>query len=56
MLEFIVLGEVPGTQVVITYQWALILALAFTGAAFLKSISKRQRNDSHQESVDEKTL
>lgn len=56
MLELIVLGEVPGTQIVISYQWALILAIAFTGAAFIRSVSKKQRSDQSQESVDEITL
>jgi hypothetical protein len=54
MLEFIVLGEVPGTHIVITYQWALLLALAFAGITLAKSISKKQR--SNQQPVDEITL
>jgi hypothetical protein len=31
MLDFIVLGIVPGTHIIITFTWALFLAGLFTG-------------------------
>lgn len=35
MLDFIVLGIVPGTSFTVTFRWALVFALAFTTALLL---------------------
>lgn len=56
MLEFIVLGEVPGTHIVITYQWALLLAVTFLSFTVVKSLGKRNRSEQQQLPVDEITL
>lgn len=56
MLEFIVLGEVPGTHIVITFQWAILLATILIGSAFAKVISKRIRAHQSQLPIEEITL
>ncbi len=35
MLDFIVLGIVPGTNIVLTVRWVLLIALLFTLSALL---------------------
>lgn len=35
MLDFIVLGIVPGTSFTVTFRWALVFALAFTTGILL---------------------
>lgn len=55
MLEFIVLGEVPGTHIVITFQWALLLAVIFLGFTFVKNFGKKYRDNQQRLPVDEVT-
>jgi hypothetical protein len=41
MLEFIVLGDVPGTTLQITFKGALILGSVFMGGLLVRSVDKR---------------
>ncbi len=36
MLEFIVLGRIPGSQFIITYQWVFAFVLALTSIVLIK--------------------
>ncbi len=56
MLEFIVLGEVPGTHIVITFQWALSIASLLIGIALAKSFGKKYRTTETQLPIEEITL
>lgn len=40
MLEFIVLGQIPGTHIIITFQWAVILAVLLTCAVVMRRVKK----------------
>lgn len=44
MLELIVLGEVPGTHIVITLSWAIALMTVFFGSAALRAAHRKQLN------------
>ena len=55
MLEFLVLGQIPGTQIVITFQWVLICASLGFGLILGRRIAK-QSHDSEPQIVDDITL
>lgn len=55
MLEFIVLGEVPGTRVVITFSWAVAIITIATGISLLRRI-RRERTISQMVSIEELTI
>lgn len=42
MLELIVLGEIPGTGIVVTFQWALIATIVFVGSTLIYFLHKRR--------------
>ena len=42
MLEFIVLGQIPGTRLVITFQWVVVMATLAAGYAALHVAHKHQ--------------
>lgn len=41
MLEFIVLGQIPGTGVIITFSWVIGIATILFGSSLLRSTHKR---------------
>lgn len=55
MLELIVLGEVPGTQVIITFSWVIAIISVATGTVLLRRTHK-QREISDYGNVEDKTL
>lgn len=55
MLEFIVLGEVPGTGVVVTFSWAVAVATVIVGMSLLRNIRK-ERAISQMVSIEELTI
>lgn len=55
MLEFIVLGEVPGTGVVVTFSWAVAVATVVVGMSLLRNIRK-ERAISQMVSIEELTI
>lgn len=55
MLEFIVLGEIPGTNFVITYSWAVAIATIAVGFSLLRRIRK-DRTIAHIVSIEEVTI
>jgi hypothetical protein len=48
MLEFLVLGQIPGTQIVITFQWVLIVASLGFGVLLGRRIAKQSHNGNAQ--------
>jgi len=52
MLEFIVLGQIPGTGLVITFPWMVTLITVIAGAALLRREHKHH-NPTRQTSVEE---
>lgn len=42
MLEFIVLGQIPGTRLVITFQWVVVMTTLLAGYAALHLAHKHQ--------------
>jgi hypothetical protein len=55
MMELIVLGEIPGTHIVITFQSTLAIMSLLLGVAIARQITK-QHNHSNDTSVEEITL
>lgn len=55
MLELIVLGQVPGTKVIITFSWAVAILTVVTGTYVLRLI-RRQRLISNLVHLEETTL
>ncbi len=41
MLEFIILGEVPGTQFIVSLSWVLAVATVLFGGTILRQIHKK---------------
>lgn len=56
MLELIVLGEVPGTNIVITFHGAILLTALVIGIVFGKSFSKKYRDGHTQVHIEDITL
>lgn len=54
MLEFIILGQVPGTNVVITYSWVLAVGTVMVGASILKRT--HNQHDHHSHNIEDITL
>jgi hypothetical protein len=52
MLEFIVLGQVPGTQIVLNFSWIVTIATLLLGTTLIKH-ERRQRQTSQQVSIEE---
>lgn len=52
MLEFIVLGQIPGTGIVITFSWVLAAALVLCGASILRH-EYSQRHIEQQVTIEE---
>lgn len=46
MLEFIVLGEVPGTSFIITFSWVVALATLVVGAGLFRRAHRPQQTNS----------
>lgn len=55
MLELIVLGEIPGTQIVMTFQSVLAAASLILGFLIARQIVKPKRNADNR-SIDEIVL
>lgn len=53
MLELIVLGQVPGTGVVLTFSWVVALVTIIGGGGLLRHI--RKQRDLHQQITIEET-
>lgn len=45
MLEFIVLGQIPGTNLVITFSWAVAIATVVAGMSLLYRIHNQHHID-----------
>lgn len=43
MLEFIVLGQIPGTNFVITFSWVVAIAALIFGMSILRHEQKQRR-------------
>lgn len=52
MLEFIVLGQVPGTSFVITLPWVITIAMLVLGTSVMKHEYK-QRHAATQPAIEE---
>jgi hypothetical protein len=55
MMEFIVLGQVPGTGLVISFSWVVAIATVFAGYSFLKH-EQKQRDLEQKITVEEQAL
>lgn len=55
MLEFIVLGQIPGTDIVITFSWAVAVATVVVGTSLLYRIHS-QHNISKLVELEEITI
>ena len=55
MLEFIVLGQVPGTRFVITFSWFLVIAIVAIGASTFHHKYKHSLHD-NQAGLEEISL
>ena len=55
MLEFIVLGQVPGTNIVVTYSWVLAIGTMIVGFSMFQRTHKLH-NHSQTQNIDEITL
>lgn len=55
MLEFIVLGQIPGTSIVITFHWVLVMSILFASVVYVGYIHKR-REQLHASAIEEITL
>lgn len=55
MLELIVLGEIPGTGIVLTLPWVVLLSAAFAGIVGLQH-TRRNRVIIQQAKLEEITL
>lgn len=55
MLEFIVLGQIPGTGLVITFSWAVVIATIVIGGGLLHYVRKG-RSGAHLVSIEEQTI
>lgn len=55
MLEFIVLGEIPGTGLVITFSWAVAIITVIAGISLLRRIRK-DRITSNLVTIEETTI
>ncbi len=55
MLELIVLGQVPGTKIVITFSWAVALLTMLSGVSMLRRI-RNQRITSNLVHIEETTI
>ena len=55
MLELIVLGQVPGTGVVITFSWAVAIITVLTGVSLLRRV-RRDRTVNHLVKIEEVAL
>ena len=54
-MEFIVLGEIPGTGLVITFSWAVAVATVISGISLLRRIRK-ERTIANLVSIEETTI
>lgn len=45
MFEFIVSGQIPGTPIVITFQWVLALAGLFFGMSIARKFTRTHRQN-----------
>jgi hypothetical protein len=55
MMEFIVLGQVPGTGLVVSFSWVVATATIFAGYSFLKH-EQRQRELEQKITVEEQAI
>ena len=53
MLEFIVLGQVPGTHLIITFNWVLIVAAFALFGVEIYRISQRRKHAKHSNPVNQ---
>ena len=56
MLEFIVLGEVPGTTIIITYSWVIALTTILAGYSLLRTSHKRHNHSYDNADIEKITL
>lgn len=52
MLEFIVLGQIPGTEIVITFSWVITVASLLFGVSVLRHELKHRQLE-QQVSIEE---
>ena len=55
MLEFIVLGQIPGTSVVITFSWAMSIITVVAGVSLLHMV-RRERTVNHIATGEEASI